>query len=89
MLPNSYREDDPPGVRLDTLTDARMEVEHTIHQLKEAYLIFDDIADDNEGIWTDDERTEVRGMQSTVSALIASKETDLEDIEQLYENLGV
>lgn len=85
MLPGTYREDDALGVRLDTLVDARMENEASKSQLRNAYVQFDSVADDREGIWTDDERREVRQMQKTTETLIEQLEENVSDIDDELE----
>lgn len=80
MLPNTYDRDDSIGVRRDTLCDALSDAKHAEEVLKEINVQLDDIADDREGIWTDDERSELRMMQETVQTLIEASQKTQGDI---------
>lgn len=86
MLPNDYHPDDDYGVRLDVLVDGRMMAEHTRHQLRRVNVILDDLADDPV-VLTPDETREIRQLQRTVQALLASKEEDVEDMTEEIERL--
>jgi len=87
MLPGTYRDDDPLGVKRDTLADSSSEVNNAIHQLEDINVRLDSIADSTNGIWTEDELAEVRMLQKTVRALLESKEQDLEDINDEFDEL--
>lgn len=81
MLPGTYREDDAYGVRHDTLVDARGNLRSYKAQLEDMYVTLDALADDREGVWTDDEREELRQMQRTIRTLVEVCETNLADID--------
>lgn len=82
MLPGTYREDDSEGVRKDVLMEARIEAENYKSQLQEMNVVLDSIADDREGIWTDDQRAEIRLMQKTMRTLIEQCDEMISDIDE-------
>lgn len=81
MLPGTYREDDSEGVKQDVLRDARIEAEGYKSQLQEMDVILDGMADDREGIWTDDQRAEIRLMQQTIRTLVEQCSEMVDDID--------
>lgn len=87
MLPGTYHKDDSDGVRRDTLVDARVEMESARAQLHDVYVTLDGLADDREGIWSADEKGEIRMMQKTADALIESCEENVDDVEAEFERL--
>lgn len=87
MLPGTYREDDSIGIKRDVLRDSLIESEDYKHRLQDVYVEFDSMADDDEGVWTDDERSEIRLMQKTVKALIDSTDENIDDIREELEDL--
>lgn len=58
-----------------------MEVGSAKAQLKDVYVTMDSLADDREGIWTEDERQEIRLIQKTAKALVESCGENIDDIQ--------
>lgn len=81
MIPDTYNPDDDVGVRHDTLVEARIEVDSAIYRLRQINVELDALADDREGIWTADQRTELREMQRTAQAMAEACETDRADLD--------
>lgn len=75
------------GVRHDTLVEARIEVESAKHQLEDMYVTLDSLADDREGIWTEEERAKVRSMQKAAQILADSCGDNLDDIDDELETV--
>lgn len=69
MLPQSYRDDDPIGVKIDVLADASASINMTENNLRDMYVTLDVLADDNIGILTDEERREIREIQQRVETI--------------------
>ena len=87
MLPGTYREDDADGVKLDTLVEARIEILSAKAQLQDINVMLDGLADDNEGIWTDDERTQLRQMQRDAQKLAEVCQENASDVTEELEQL--
>lgn len=81
MLPRIYDPDASVGVRHDSLVDARIEAETAEYQLRQMHVMLDGMADTREGIWTEDQMSELRDMQARISTLLNAIETTVQDTE--------
>jgi hypothetical protein len=87
MLPGTYDPDAARGIRRDTLADALMELNDAHHKLQQMYVALDVIADDQERIWSDDERAEIRSLQRAVSTLMDVAQENKQDVKSEMENV--
>ncbi len=80
MLPRIYNEDDALGVRMDTLVEGRIEAENARAQLEDFNVVLDSLADDRNGIWSDEDRRRLRTMQQECRSMMEQLEGDKREI---------
>lgn len=86
-LPGTYDKDDPEGVRIDTLVDSRVDASSKKSKLEEVYTLLDEVADDQEGVFSGSDRNQIRAMQSNVANLIGRCARTLDSIDEELEVL--